>query len=243
MNQKPATDQPLQAIAFDAVGTVMYPTPGVADAYRAAIERHFECQIDVEQIRTATRTALRQRSETSDLRTDEAAERRFWADLVEQLCPPGQPEKAAACFEDLFAHFAEPGHWACFPEVETVIPRLQAAGLKVALASNFDTRLNAVCDGLAGLSDIPHRIISSVVGFRKPAPEFFHAVVEKLQVPPQQILFVGDDRVNDVDGAAAAGMQTAWVVRTGRPESVPLGCRLLSTLSDLLPQTAPSTSE
>lgn len=238
------TPFPVQAVVFDAVGTVMYPAPSVADAYRDAIERHFGVRINLQHIRDTTRTALQQRSATPDLKTDEAAERDFWAQLVHQLCPVNDPAKATACFEDLFDHFARPSSWECFPEVRSVVPQLQAAELGLAIASNFDRRLNTVCDGLPPLKEISHRFISSVVGCRKPAPEFFSAVCSGLQVQPQNVLFVGDDLINDVQGALQAGMQAAWVARQANTEAPPKHCHVLSTLTDLLSQPAdvPSSS-
>jgi len=45
------------------------------------------------------------------------------------------------------------------------------------------------------------------VGWRKPAAEFFAAVSAALTLPPGEILFVGDDRANDYEGARSFGMQ------------------------------------
>jgi HAD superfamily hydrolase (TIGR01458 family) len=49
----------------------------------------------------------------------------------------------------------------------------------------------------------------------KPAPAFFEAAVGDLGVPAMKVLMVGDDIVNDVLGAQAAGM-TGVLVRTGK---------------------------
>ncbi len=49
-------------------------------------------------------------------------------------------------------------------------------------------------------------IISSEVGWRKPAPQFFAAVAERLKCEPREILFIGDSVENDYAGAVAAGM-------------------------------------
>lgn len=45
----------------------------------------------------------------------------------------------------------------------------------------------------------------------KPAPEPFWDMANRLQLPPEEILYVGDNPRNDIMGARRAGMQTAWL--------------------------------
>jgi HAD superfamily hydrolase (TIGR01509 family) len=61
-----------------------------------------------------------------------------------------------------------------------------------------------------GLSPFFRVIVSSAdVGAMKPDPTMFRVVLERLGVPPQRALHVGDD-VADEEGARAAGMRFAW---------------------------------
>ena len=205
-------DAPVKAVVFDAVGTLIYPQPGVAAAYQAAIEKHFGVQIDKEVVSAAVRSALTSRSAGDELTTSESQEREFWSDLVKQLCPAGKAFNA--CFEELFAHFGDAANWRVFDDTATTIRGLQQLGLPVAIASNFDDRLNAVCDGLPEVASIPHRIVSSLVGYRKPATPFFEAVAKVLNLSPAKILMVGDDPTNDVNGARAAGLQAVLIDRS-----------------------------
>ncbi len=57
--------------------------------------------------------------------------------------------------------------------------------------------------------------------FGKPAAAFFHAAAERLSVPSNEILMVGDDIESDIAGAQSAGMQAA-LVRTGKFKSLDL---------------------
>ena len=175
------------------------------------------CGVDVEEstVQSAVKQAMNGRSTGQDFVTSEDAERKFWADLVHSLCP--NSDGADACFEHLFAHFAAAKNWACFEDVAHAMERLQQTDLQLAIASNFDLRLNSVCDGLPELTNIETRVISSVVGFRKPSARFYAAVAERLQLPPQQILMIGDDPTNDVRGALNAGFRTLLLKRGGPP--------------------------
>jgi putative hydrolase of the HAD superfamily len=233
MNSFDALDlKRIRGVAFDAVGTVMYPAPSVAEAYGAAIRRHCGIEVSQEVVSAVVRDALAQRSAAEDLRTNEDVEEEFWAALIRQFCPSTAGFRN--CFDELFAHFGNAEHWQCFGDVQATISELRDAGLVCAVASNFDLRLNSVCDGLPELSAMSHRIISSVVGWRKPAPQFFAAVAECLQLRPEEILMVGDDRNNDVLGAVAAGMSAAWVCRTAAPRiDLPQSAFRVSSLDEL----------
>jgi putative hydrolase of the HAD superfamily len=83
------------------------------------------------------------------------------------------------------------------------------------MASNYDARLRSVAAGLPELRPLRHLVISSEVGWRKPAPEFFAALCERTGLAPGAILFVGDDPANDYDGATAAGLRAVLVGEEG----------------------------
>jgi putative hydrolase of the HAD superfamily len=51
-------------------------------------------------------------------------------------------------------------------------------------------------------------VFSSEVGKRKPHPAVFEATLSKLGVEPEQAVFVGDRRYEDVRGAKELGMTT-----------------------------------
>ena len=82
----------------------------------------------------------------------------------------------------------------------------RSQGFTLGLASNYDHRLRSVVAGLPELAPLRHLAISSEIGWRKPAGEFFAAVCRMVELPPAQVLYVGDDPVNDYDGARAAGL-------------------------------------
>jgi putative hydrolase of the HAD superfamily len=132
-----------------------------------------------------------------------------------------------ACFQELYAHFAQPSAWRCEPGTASVLAGLAARGCTLGLASNFDARLNGVARGLPELAAVMHVVISSLIGWRKPAPEFFAILCRTVGVPAEQILFVGDDVVNDYQGAQAAGMLVLLLDPHGKAD-VPDGVRIRS---------------
>ncbi len=99
----------------------------------------------------------------------------------------------------------------------------------LGIASNFDSRLESVCSGLAPLAGCP-LFISSRLGHRKPAPAFFRAVEARLRLKPDELLLVGDDPANDYQGALAAGWRAILVDRDDRFE----GTRRVRNLMELV---------
>ncbi|MDP6455201.1 MAG: HAD family hydrolase [SAR202 cluster bacterium] len=80
--------------------------------------------------------------------------------------------------------------------------------------------------------------LASEQGISKPDPRIFHIAVEMAQCEPAELLHVGDDLVDDIEGASAAGVQSVWINRLGRHiplEGAPeLQISNLSTLIDWL---------
>ncbi|MDE2900855.1 MAG: HAD family hydrolase [Chloroflexota bacterium] len=68
---------------------------------------------------------------------------------------------------------------------------------------------------LAGLEELAGFIIASEEqGYAKPDPRIYGDAMAVLGLAsPEGVLFVGDNPVTDIDGAARFGMRTAWVSR------------------------------
>lgn len=217
----PCINSTIRVIAFDAVGTLIYAEPSVTVAYCRILNELSGRTVDEAFVRRVLGMRLAERSSHDDLRTNEASERQFWYDLIAELVPDA--DRVDACFSALYDHFGVASNWRCYDDVAATLNGLKSAGLQLVLASNFDERLNAVCVGLQELSEISRVIISSKIGWRKPAPEFFDIVCRQTSCRPDQILFVGDDLLNDIHGAKQAGMATAWIDRKGQPPGAMFG--------------------
>jgi putative hydrolase of the HAD superfamily len=201
-------------VIFDAVGTVIYPDPPISQAY-FQIGRKYGSQITAEEVTRRFREAfVRDRGAGGEKwATDEAREYEFWKQTVADVIPDAAP--ADACFAELFDYFARPDAWACYSDVAATFETIRSCGLRLGIASNFDSRLNAVCEGHPELRLLDRRIISSEVGWKKPGRGFFEAAVRLCGVPADQILMVGDDLQNDVVAAREAGLLAVHLERGG----------------------------
>lgn len=223
-----------RCIALDAVGTLIYAEPSVAAAY-ALYGQRFGSRLSAEEVRRRFAEAFRRADELAIKqfgergRTNEEFERDFWQQVVRDVLP--DVSEPSACFDSLFEHFGRPESWRCFDDVAVTLKELDQRGYRVLIASNFDARLHRVCDGLTELRDIRCRVISSLVGYRKTHRGFYSAVVEAAECDPNKVLMVGDDLVNDVESARAAGIAAVHLQRDADHSQL----RQLSDLLEMLP--------
>lgn len=202
---------PIRVILFDAVGTLIYAEPGVTAAYHALGHR-FGSKKTPEQVHERFQFAFRR--DDADLATNEDNERRRWQRIVTDVFDDVSATQVEPLFLALWDHFAEPRNWRLFDDVRDTLIQLSEFDVTVGIASNFDSRLEPICDALAPLDQVPLRFISSQIGFAKPSPQFFAKIAERLGILPQEILFVGDDVDNDYAGALAAGFHAILIDRS-----------------------------
>jgi len=216
-----------RAIYFDAVGTLIHPVEPVAESYRRIAATH-GLLLDLPTVATRMKAAYarqEQIDQAAGWRTDEARELDRWQSIVRDTLP-----EAPHCFPDLWHYFSQPTAWSVDNDCGESLRSLARAGFVLGIASNFDERLAGILPHLPALAPLAERcVISSLVGWRKPGAGFFEIVARQAQCEPGEVLFVGDDFRNDVEGSRAAGMQAVF-----------FGSGSLSRISDLLVMAAVS---
>jgi len=199
--------QEIDAIVFDAVGTLITPFPSASKVYEEVGRAHGSRHPEVE-VRARFNQAFQTEEERDRLlgfRTDEQREHERWRNIVGTVLDDvREPE---AVFQELFAHFALASAWRLDTAIETEPLASVLAGYRLGIASNYDRRLHTVVAGFPALAQFEQVIISSEVRWRKPALPFFHAIAQKFRLEPSAILYVGDQIDIDYRAAVSAGMQ------------------------------------
>ncbi len=223
----------VRAVIFDAVGTLIHPTPSVATVYADFAARH-GAEISLDTIRRRFPAAFRKQEaidRDADWVTSEARERQRWQQIVTETLH--EVPDTEACFRELYEHYAQPESWVVAADAEAVLEALNQRGCALGMASNLDRRLQRVIEGFPALARLRDNvIISSLVGYRKPSGRFFDVVRERLGNPsPHTIAFVGDDFENDFKGATSAGFRAILLDESSRYPEVP---RHIARLRELL---------
>ena len=86
-----------------------------------------------------------------------------------------------------------------------------ADNTKTAIITNGRTQMQKAKIQKTGLDKIfDVIIISDEVGIKKPAPQIFNLALQRLDVRPQESIYVGDSLKNDVGGCQSVGMKGVW---------------------------------
>jgi putative hydrolase of the HAD superfamily len=238
MNAQEFLPRQIRWIGFDAVGTLIRPEPSVGEIYHRIGAKHGS-RLTRDEIASRFREVFARLANSDELtcgcgdagqggHTCEVREKQRWQTIVREVLDdvPG-PD---ACFDELFAHFGRPQAWVCFPDVGPALSRLRQAGFRLAIASNFDSRLHPVMTRMPELKPVELCVVSSEVKARKPSARFFEALVAAAGCAASEILFVGDDPVNDVAAAKAAGL---WALQIDRSHAS-VQNRALRSLDELV---------
>jgi putative hydrolase of the HAD superfamily len=179
-------------IVFDAMGVVFKEADDIINLLVPFLhQRGFP--LDSETVHTEYRRAS----------LGQISSREFWESLsLGGEYPAIENEYLDTC-QRLNPHFLETA-------------RLLTGRFSLALLSNDIAEWSAHLRRKHGLDQIfQTAVISSEVGFRKPAPEIYRILLDRLQAEGKDCLFV-DDRAENLAPAAALGIVPVWFSKGNR---------------------------
>ncbi len=199
-----------RGVSLDATGTLI-ACPRRGEIYAEVLARH-GLDLSVADVERSFLTAWKEfecrlaRGEDRYVSHPNGA-RGFWSDLLDRMClllerdAPG-PFAGA----ELFARFERADAWELRPGCRRVLAELCRRGLRVAVTSNWDRRLPRVLANLGLGRYLDAVVCSEDVGAAKPAEPIFLAACRELELQPASVIHVGDAKVEDREGALAAGL-------------------------------------
>lgn len=196
----------VRAISFDAGGTLFHPHPSVGEVYAEVAGAH-GILTDAEELETRFREGFARQLAHPRTSVDEQAERHWWRAIVDHTFAPWElsAERFDPLFQNLWDTFAEGRRWRLADGAMQALDDLAAMGLPVAICSNSDSRFHQVIADHLLDERFAAVLLSSEVGYEKPAREIFAATAEALGIPLVSLAHVGDRYREDYQGATAAG--------------------------------------
>jgi putative hydrolase of the HAD superfamily len=94
------------------------------------------------------------------------------------------------------------------PGAAEAVSELERMGLRLAVVSNWDIALAGYLEQLGLAGSFETVVTSAEAGAPKPDPRIFRLALERMRVPPERALHIGDSEA-DEEGARAAGMAFA----------------------------------
>jgi len=210
---------PLRAVLFDVGETLVHPAPSfpelfsivvaaegharspqaVIDASRAVFHRFSEAARDVELWTTSPERSAR-----------------FWKSVYERMLGELDIPDDGHLADVLYATFTDPANYELFDDVEPALDELEAAGLVLAIVSNFEAWLEDLLGRLGVRDRFGVRVISGREGVEKPDLRIFELALERLSIEATDAMYVGDNPEFDVVPAATLGMTPVLIDRHGR---------------------------
>lgn len=108
----------------------------------------------------------------------------------------------------LFSRFAQADLWRVYDDVPAHLETWHRRGLRLAVVSNFDSRLPGLLHSLGLAPWLEAVVVSSAVGAAKPDPRPYQQALAQLNLAASEVWHVGDSP-EDGAGAHAAGIR--WV--------------------------------
>jgi putative hydrolase of the HAD superfamily len=201
----------LKAVLFDVDFTLAKPGPELMpEGYVRCGSRH-GLILDASRYEAARDAALADLKRHPELDHDEE----IWIAFTERIVRGmgGDVGTAHDVAVELTSRWALHENFELYEDVQPVLEELRTAGLRLGLVSNSarDVREFAQHHALeidAGISSFHH-------GKTKPHASIFRAVLDLLEVAPDEAAMVGDTLEDDIEGARALGMQAILVDRLG----------------------------
>lgn len=103
-----------------------------------------------------------------------------------------------------------------FPFTKPMLERLSETGIKTGLITNGSHELQYRKLAMLGISESFDSIIATGdIGVHKPERGPFDIMAARLNLKAEEMLYIGDNPLNDIYAAASAGYIPVWVKTTG----------------------------
>ncbi|XP_020583241.1 haloacid dehalogenase-like hydrolase domain-containing protein 3 isoform X2 [Phalaenopsis equestris] len=187
-------------LLLDAGGTLLQLARPVEEIY-ATIGNKFGIEVTESEIKRGFKRAFA--AHWPEKLRYQGDGRAFWKFVVSE---------ATGCSDNDFfeEHYAHGDAWRLPAGAYEGICLLKDAGVKLAVVSNFDNRLRKLLSDLSVAQLFDSIVISSEVGYEKPAAEIFLTALDHIGIKAGKVVHVGDDQKADKVGANSVGID-CWL--------------------------------
>ena len=210
---------PLRAVLFDVGETLVHPAPSFPELFSTVVAGEGHAR-SPEAVINASRAVFHRFSEAArDVElwtTSPERSARFWKSVYERMLGELDIPDDGHLSDVLYATFTDPANYELFDDVEPALDELEAAGLVLAIVSNFEAWLEDLLGRLGVRDRFGVRVISGREGVEKPDLRIFELALERLSIEATDAMYVGDDPEFDVVPAATLGMTPVLIDRRGR---------------------------
>ncbi len=134
----------------------------------------------------------------------------YWHTIFERLNLSKNPiliKNVISLYSDQLAKSVE-----LFPGIENLLFELKKRNKIIAILSNGDFLTKASMIEYLNISQYVDLLVASdMTQVDKPDPRAFRYVLDQINLAPSKCVFVGDERINDIEGAKKVGLTSVYV--------------------------------
>jgi putative hydrolase of the HAD superfamily len=220
--------QRIDAVLFDAAGTLILPMESVGATY-SRLAADFGVRLSAARLDDAFRRVFA--AAPPNVHPDEPSadiperERAWWRARVRETFRAADGtahfDEFDRFFTTLFEHYADPRAWRLAPGAHEGLAALAARRLPLGVLSNFDHRLPGLLEGLGVAEAFACVVLPAEARAAKPDPAIFAFALERMGVSPDRALYVGDHAEEDLAGARGAGLSALDVASLADLRALP----------------------
>ncbi|MDI9635132.1 HAD-IA family hydrolase [Geitlerinema splendidum] len=208
-----------ECVTFDAAGTLVDVR---WDPVKIALEAAQRCgiQLDEQTAGEAYQRLLATRwgtFRTLNLQRREDICNDFWYELgkdwLEKIGVDSARAKDVYDVGDAIVFSPDSGVFQLYEDSHDALDAVEKAGLRMAVISNWDISLHRVLRMLGIYERFEVVVASLEEGVEKPDTKLFEITLDRLGLPADSCLHVGDDPLADGHGARSAGMSAVLIDR------------------------------
>jgi putative hydrolase of the HAD superfamily len=208
-----------RAVLFDAGETIVHPHPSFPDLLAQILDatgHHVAPATIRDKVQVVADIFTTAAAEGELWSTSPERSRAFWDRVYDRLLDELSVPFEAGVAGLIYGTFTDLANYRLFDDVLPALERLEAAGLRLGVVSNFEEWLERLLESLHVTRYFEVRVISGIEGVEKPDPKIFRLALDRIGVEPGEAVYVGDSIHFDVEPAEALGMLGVLLDRRGR---------------------------
>jgi HAD superfamily hydrolase (TIGR01549 family) len=203
--------RPLKAVLFDYGNTLIAFGPDQQAAQSSAMIRVLQDagrQVDAAKLDALRHQQVMRPYERNGVEND-------FTDVCREVVELTGPDDSSGSLTRAIMNARQQafiGSVSVSPDVPPLLERLQK-NYQLGVLSNYPCT-TSIIESLRHLDLLrffPHIVVSSEVGYAKPHPNTFQALLKGVDADPEECLYIGDNWLADVQGAKRAGLRTVWL--------------------------------
>ena len=130
----------------------------------------------------------------------------------------GVKKHVDSCRQEIWDSWVRTPVFRLFPETLPLLRGLKESGFLVGAVSNWEPRLQELCENLGIAQYFDFMVVSEAQGYAKPGMRLFELALERAATRPEEVIHVGNDPVEDIEPAESLGIRAVLLQRDGTAE-------------------------